>query len=411
MKILSEDMVRIQYAENFLTDISAGITAGIYWVKGAEAIRVVKAPGRVNLIGEHTDYNDGFVLPIAINYYTYIAFTPRADRQLHIIAKDFNNASVIIYIDQPMQRDPDNSWSNYIRGVVQEMRRKNYALAGGNLFITGNLPMGAGLSSSASLEIATIRALTELSNETITPSEAALVGQAAENNFVGCKCGIMDQLISVLGQDSSALLIDCENLATRSVSIPADWELLIVHSGVKRGLANSEYNQRRQQSEAAAAYFGKASLRDINLEQLLAAEAELDPLTFRRARHVLTENARTLLAAGALTAGDMPTLAKAMQESHLSMRDDFNITMPSIDALVNILTVAGDGYAGVRMTGGGFGGCVVAIAPKNIIPQLTAAVAQHYEVDTGCVATLIPAKAIAGAFANGAETLQPSKFL
>ncbi|MES2675570.1 MAG: galactokinase [Pseudomonadota bacterium] len=410
MKILSEDIVKIQYAANFSADISAGIAAGIYWVKGAENVRVVKAPGRVNLIGEHTDYNGGFVLPIAINYYTYIAFTPRADRQLHIIAKDFNNASVVINLDEPMQRDHYNSWSNYIRGVVQELLQKKYILAGGNLFITGNVPIGAGLSSSASLEIATIRALIELSNETITPSEAALAGQAAENNFVGCKCGIMDQLISALGQDSSALLIDCENLVTRSVAIPADWELLIVHSGVKRGLVDSEYNQRRLQCEAAATYFGKATLRDISVEQLFAAEAELDPLTFRRARHVLTENARTILAADALTTRDMSTLAKAMQESHSSMRDDFNITTPSIDALVNILTVAGDGYAGVRMTGGGFGGCVVAIAPTTIIPQLTAAVEQHYEVDTGCIATLFPAKAVAGAFANGAETLQPSKF-
>lgn len=404
MKIFSDDIVRKQFIESFAADFSAKSLKQI----SADAIKIVKAPGRVNLIGEHTDYNGGFVLPIAINYFTYIAFIPRNDRELHIIAKDFNNALVIINVDEPMQLDTVNSWSNYIRGVIQEMVQDDFALSGGNLLITGNVPIGAGLSSSASLEVATIRALTELSHQAMNPLEAALIGQAAENNFVGCKCGIMDQLISALGQDSSALLIDCENLTTRSVSIPTDWELLIVHSGVKRGLVNSEYNQRRQQCETAAAYFGKATLRGVNLEQLLAAETQLDELSFRRARHVLTENVRTLLAADALVAGDMSTLAKAMAASHVSMRDDFNITTPSIDALVNILTVAGDGKAGVRMTGGGFGGCVVAIAPTKIIPQLMAAVEKHYEVDTGCVATLIPAKAIAGAFAVASKTLQPS---
>ncbi len=387
MKTLSEDIVKKQFAEIFSS-------------YSTDSIQVVKAPGRVNLIGEHTDYNDGFVLPIAINYYTYIAFTPRTNRELHIIAKDFNHALVIINIDEPMQLDPDNGWSNYIRGVIQEMLKKDFTLAGGNFLITGNVPIGAGLSSSASLEIAMIRAMTQLTNQAINPIQAAVMGQAAENNFVGCNCGIMDQLISALGQDNSALLIDCENLTTHTVSIPAHWELLIVHSGVKRGLVDSEYNQRRQQCENAAAHFGKATLREINLEQLFAAEAELDVLSFRRARHVLTENARTLLAADALTTGDMPALAKVMAASHLSMRNDFNITTPSIDTLVDILATAGDGQVGVRMTGGGFGGCVVAIAPSNIIPQLMQAVEQHYQVNTGCIATLIPAKAIAGAFAQ-----------
>lgn len=364
-----------------------------------EAVQIVKAPGRVNLIGEHTDYNDGFVLPIAINYYTFIAFSPRADRELHVVATDFGDDMVIINVDQPMQKDPTSHWSNYIRGIVQEVLNKDFDVSGGQLLIAGNVPIGAGLSSSASLEIAAIRALTALSKETINPTTAALIGQAAENNFVGCKCGIMDQLISARGEYSSALLIDCKDLSTRSVSIPRNWELLIVHSGVKRGLVDSEYNSRRQQCEAAAAHFGKPSLRSVSLQQLLAAEKNLDPLSFRRARHVLTENARTLLAADALAAGDMVSLATAMAESHASMRDDFNITTPSIDTLVEILTLAGEGQAGVRMTGGGFGGCVVAIAPAEIIPSLIAAVEQHYQRKTGCVPTFIPAKAVAGAFA------------
>jgi galactokinase len=282
---------------------------------------------------------------------------------------------------------------------VQQLRQNTFRLCGANVLITGNVPAGAGLSSSASLEMAVIRALTALSGEAVEPAAAALMGQAAENHFVGCNCGIMDQLISACGEADSALLIDCRDLATRAVSIPADWEILIIHSGVKRGLVESEYNQRRQQCEAAANYFGKQSLRDVSLPALLSAQRDLDPLLFKRARHVLTENVRTLKAADALTAGDMSLLAEAMAESHISMRDDFNITVPPIDTLVRIVSSASDGLAGVRMTGGGFGGCVVAIAPQAMIPLLKAAVERDYHRQTGYVATLIQAKATAGAFA------------
>jgi galactokinase len=365
---------------------------------GQEPGLTVQAPGRVNLIGEHTDYNDGFVLPAAINYSTWIAASTRNDRELHVVARDFDSQRVVVHLDAPMCQDPTAPWSDYLRGVVQELQKRGYRLSGGNLLVAGNVPAGAGLSSSASLEVALVRALTELSDEAIDPTEAALVGQAAENNFVGCNCGIMDQLISARGKESSALLIDCQDLSTRCVSIPRDWEILIVHSGVKRGLVESEYNQRRTQCETAAAFFGQQTLRGVDLEQLLAAEDKLDELSFRRARHVLTENKRTLLAAEALSSGDMPTLARVMAESHLSMRDDFSITTPAIDRLVEILQKAGEGRVGARMTGGGFGGCVVSIAPAVMIPQLMRAVEQYYQVDTGCIPTLIPAKASKGAF-------------
>ena len=392
MKNLSADTLKQEFQQHF-PDINPN------------QIQVIKAPGRVNLIGEHTDYNDGFVLPVAINYYTYIAFSPYPARELHIIASDFGNELIIIDLDKPLQKQAAGNWKNYVLGVVQEMLNKNLALTGGKLLISGNVPVGAGLSSSASLEIALIRALTILSENIIDPTLAAIIGQAAENNFVGCSCGIMDQLISARGEESSALLIDCENLSTKSVSIPNDWALLIVHSGVKRGLVDSEYNLRRQQCETVAKYFGQSSLRKVTLEQLFAAENKLDTpnnldtLSFRRARHVLTENKRTLLAADALAAGNMPALVTLMAESHQSMRDDFNITTASIDKLVEIMTAAGNGNAGVRMTGGGFGGCVISIAPADIIPQLIAAVERNYKLATGCTPTLIPAKAVAGAFA------------
>jgi galactokinase len=367
---------------------------------GSLPVTTVKAPGRVNLIGEHTDYNSGFVLPAAINYHTYIAYAPRDGRQIQVVAYNFDNQSVMIDLDAQQIHAADDSWVNYVRGVVQELRKQGFTLAGGDLYVAGDLHSGAGLSSSASLEMALIRALLSLSGETIDPTQAALIGQAAENNFVGCNCGIMDQLISARGQENAALLIDCENLSAQAVDVPENWEILIVHSGVKRGLVDSEYNQRRQQCEQAAAYFGETSLRAVGLEQLLAAEDKLDDLSFRRARHVLTENQRTLAAAKALSSGDLNTLVRVMGESHRSMRDDFNITTPAIDTLVDILSEAGGGAAGARMTGGGFGGCVVAVAPATIISTLMLAVDAHYQEQTGCIPTLIRAKASAGAFSQ-----------
>ncbi|WP_049630198.1 galactokinase [Cellvibrio sp. pealriver] len=358
----------------------------------------VKAPGRVNLIGEHTDYNGGFVLPAAINYHTYIAFAPRAERQLRVVAHNINQQIAFVDLDAQQAHDQDAPWNNYIRGVVQELRKAGFQLAGGDLYIAGDLQSGAGLSSSASLEMALIRALTSLSGESVEPTQAALIGQAAENHFVGCNCGIMDQLISARGQANAALLIDCQDLGVRTVPVPADWEILIVHSGVKRGLVDSEYNQRRLQCEQVARFFNQSSLRGVSLDQLLAAEQQLDELSFRRARHVLTENQRTLAAADALAAGDLTGLVKVMAESHASMRDDFNITTPAIDALVEILQKAGDGKAGARMTGGGFGGCVVAVAPAAVIAQLMVAVEAQYQQQTGCVPTLIRAIASPGAF-------------
>ncbi len=311
---------------------------------------LAQAPGRVNLIGEHTDYNDGFVLPAAIDYVNAVAAAPRQDRQIHATAMDFQSQSVCFSLDQPMENDPVSPWSDYLRGVVKALLAEGYQLVGADLLIHGNVPPGAGLSSSAALEMALIRALTALSGEPITSERAAQLGQWAENHFVGCNCGIMDQLVSAQGQAGNALLIDCRSLQTRSVPIPEGWALLIVESGVSRGLVDSEYNLRREQCEAAAAFFGANSLRDVTLEQLTAAQRELDSVLFQRAHHVLSENERTLRAADALRDGDMPTLAAVMMESHRSMRDDFAITTPAIDTLVSILARAARGQAGVRMT-------------------------------------------------------------
>lgn len=387
---------------NNLNEAKVADLFGDYFQQQPELL--VRAPGRVNLIGEHTDYNGGFVLPAAIDYHTWIAASGaddrllQDDRLLYVVAQNMEQQQVVIDLDAEMQPDNTASWSNYVRGVIQQLRRNGFKLRGGKMLVVGNIPAGAGLSSSAALEMAVIRALTGLSGETVAPKAAALMGQAAENEFVGCNCGIMDQLISACGEANCALLIDCQDLSTRAVAIPTAWEILIVHSGVKRGLVDSEYNQRREQCETAAAYFGKRSLRDVSLEQLLAGEANLDALSFCRARHVLTENSRTLTAADALSRGDMGLLSKVMAESHASMRDDFEITTPEIDQLVDILNEAGQGQVGARMTGGGFGGCVVALAPRELMERLMAAVEDQYQTATGCQPLLIRARASAGAF-------------
>lgn len=365
---------------------------------GRPADLIASAPGRVNLIGEHTDYNQGFVLPAAINYYTHVSASARGDRRLELVARGMGGQRVSLDLDGTMQRDPLAPWSDYARGLVQQLRAAGYQLAGGELLIAGDVPTGAGLSSSASLEMALISAFMQLSGESISGSQAALIGQAAENRFVGCNCGIMDQLISACGRAKSALLIDCRDLACRPVAIPESWEILIVHSGVKRGLVDSEYNLRRQQCERAAVFFGKASLRDLSLDQLLGAEGLLDALSFNRARHVLSENARTLATAEALQRGNLSLVSRAMAESHASMRDDFAITTPAIDALVSLIAAAGGDKVGVRMTGGGFGGCVVAIAPREQLPGLVEAVERDYTRLTGCLPKFFRATASAGAF-------------
>jgi galactokinase len=364
---------------------------------------VVTAPGRVNLIGEHTDYNDGFVLPVAINYHTAVAVSPRRDRQICANALD-EGSQVSLNLDASMEFDTTNRWSNYLRGVIVELLANGYQLAGADLTITGNVPMGAGLSSSAALEIALIRALTRLRSESIDGERAARIGQAAENNFVGCNCGIMDQLISARAEADNALLIDCRSLECRAVPLPQDAALLVINSNVKRQLVDGEYNLRRAQCEQAARHFGAAVLRDVSLEQLNAAAADLPDVQFRRARHVISENNRTLEAAAALREGNLAQVSRLMFESHESMRHDFEITVPQIDALVDIVrSVIGDA-GGVRMTGGGFGGCVIALVPQSLADTVTAAVATRYPTLTGLQPDIFRCSVAAGAFSQAGSS-------
>ncbi|HEI8865916.1 galactokinase [Serratia sp. AKBS12] len=338
----------------------------------------IQAPGRVNLIGEHTDYNDGFVLPCAIDYQTVISIAKRDDRQIRVLAADYDNQQDQFSLDAAIEAHPQLQWANYVRGVVKHLQSRNADFGGADLVIGGNVPQGAGLSSSASLEVALGQALQALYQLPLDGVALALNGQEAENQFVGCNCGIMDQLISALGQKDHALLIDCRSLETRAVPMPPNVAVVIINSNVKRGLVDSEYNTRRKQCEAAARFFGVKALRDVSPELFFPIQHEMDPLVAKRARHVISENQRTLAAAEALAAGDLKRIGALMAESHASMRDDFEITVPPIDTLVEIVKgVIGD-RGGVRMTGGGFGGCIVALMPLDLVEAVRSTVQREY---------------------------------
>jgi galactokinase len=356
-----------------------------------------RAPGRVNLIGEHTDYNDGFVLPCAINYHTIIAAEPRNDQRVSLAAADYGAQISEFSLTGEITPDPAAPWSNYVRGVAWALTQQGHALQGANMVIAGDVPQGAGLSSSASLEVAAGLALTRLSGLEVDLKAIALMGQQAENNFVGIRTGIMDQFIAALGQANHALLIDCRSLDYQAVPIPADVAVIIANSNVKRGLVDSEYNTRRRECEAAAAHFGVPALRDVSPDIFALHADELDETVAKRARHIITENVRTEAAAEALNKGNLKEMGRLMTESHASMRDDFEITVPPIDALVEIVAEVIGEAGGVRMTGGGFGGCIVALAPQEMIPAVEAAIAAKYPPASGLKATIYVCQASAGA--------------
>ncbi|WP_035480070.1 galactokinase [Aliagarivorans marinus] len=358
---------------------------------------LIQAPGRVNLIGEHTDYNDGFVLPCAIDYQAVVAASRRDDKVVRVVSVDYDDAQDEFRLDQEIEFVEGKMWANYIRGVVKCLLARGYQFAGADISVSGNVPQGAGLSSSAALEVVIGQTFKTLYNLSISQQEIALNGQQAENEFVGCNCGIMDQLISAEGKQDHALLIDCRSLETRPVAMPTDLAVMIINSNKKRGLVDSEYNTRREQCEEAARYFKVKALRDVTLEQLEAAKSEISELVYKRARHVITENTRTEQAADALAKGDKVVMASLMAESHASMRDDFEITVSEIDTLVEIVKDVAGEDGGVRMTGGGFGGCVVSLLPLDKVEAAQQAIEQHYFAKTGLKADIYVCQAKDGA--------------
>ncbi|MBG6029613.1 galactokinase [Proteus hauseri] len=373
------------------------VTRSFSSIFGYVPTHFIQAPGRVNLIGEHTDYNDGFVLPCAINYQMVVAAAKREDNTIRVIAVDYQNEVDEFSLDNTIEFLPNKMWANYVRGVIHFLQKENYSFHGMDIAISGNVPQGAGLSSSAALEVAIGQTVKTLYQLPISQKEIALNGQKAENQFVGCNCGIMDQLISACGEENHALLIDCRSLETSAVTMPENGVVMIINTNKKRGLVDSEYNTRRQQCEEAARILNVAALRDATLEDLLAKKVLMSEVVYRRARHVITENRRTLDAAEALRQGDLTTLSQLMMQSHHSMRDDFEITVNEVDSLVEIVkSVIGD-RGGVRMTGGGFGGCVVALVTPDLVDKVVDSVKAQYEAKTGLKETIYVCSASQGA--------------
>ncbi len=343
---------------------------------------VVRAPGRVNLIGEHTDYNDGFAMPVAIGPETRVALRRRRDDEIRVAALNFGEEDA--FVPSPdLQKAALGGWRDYIRGTVAILAREGVDIGGLDIAVLGDVPMGTGLSSSASLEVAVATGVLALAGRQEDPKQVALWAQAAENDFVGMRCGNLDQLASAATVEGAALLIDCRSLDLRPVEMPSDAAVMIVQSGVVRGLVEGHYNERRRQCEEAAAALAVPALRDADLAMLEAAAADLDPVVFRRARHVITENDRTLAAAEALALGDLQAVGVLMRESHASQRDDFEITVPATDRLAELMSEAIGQHGGARQTGGGFGGAVVGLMRNDRVEAVRERVLSEYRTPSG----------------------------
>ena len=345
----------------------------------------VFAPGRVNIIGEHTDYNDGFVMPCAINYGMAVSFAKRNDSIWRVYAIDINEQDEFDLSQDFTQSE--HKWANYVRGVVKYIQEQCPEFKqGADLVMTSDVPMSSGLSSSAALEISIGKTCQVLGNLPLSLAQIALIGQKAENKFVGANCGNMDQLTSALGQKDHLIMIDCRSLEITPTPVPQGYSIAIINSNVKHDLVTGEYNNRRQECEQAAKFFGVKALRDVTPEQFHARENELkaeSELAYKRAKHVVYEDQRVLDAVVALKANDMVKLGQLMGESHDSMRDDFEITIPEIDYLVELAQVAIGKNGGARMTGGGFGGCIVCLMPNEKVEALRQLIADNYEKQTG----------------------------
>jgi galactokinase len=344
---------------------------------------VARAPGRVNLIGDHTDYNDGFVLPMAIDRAVWIALRPRGDQRVTVHSLDFDEARTFDLADVVDLVERGSGWLEYVRGVAWALGDAGHVLTRGWDGVTaGDVPVGAGLSSSAALELATARAFAAVGDLRWEPTAMALLAQRAENAWVGVNCGIMDQLISAAGATGRALLIDCRSLETRLVPLPDEVAVVVLDTATRRGLVDSAYNERRAQCEKAAAFFGVRALRDVDEDTIVSSAPRLDPLTYKRARHVVTENARTVAAAAALASGDVKTVGRLMSASHVSLRDDFEVSRRELDLMVE-LAEAQDACHGARMTGAGFGGCAVALVDGDAAAEFARDVARRYEAEVG----------------------------
>ena len=359
---------------------------------GRDPELVITSPGRVNLIGEHTDYNEGFALPMAIDRATVIAASARADRHVEVESEGFGTA--VFSLDR-LEKGGE-TWIEYVKGVAWAMGPESTSGLDG--FITSDIPLGASLSSSAALEIGAARVFSALAGNDWDPVEAAQLSQRAENEWVGMNSGIMDQLVCAAGCEGHALLIDCRSLDISPVPIPAGVSVVILDTGTRRRLTESRYNERRRQCEAAADAYGVSSLRDLSLEAIQAMVIG-NPLLAKRALHVVSENARVLAAVDALRAGDAEGFGSLMATSHESLRSDFEVSSVELDVIVEAATEA-DGCLGARMTGGGFAGCAVALVETESAGDFATAVAHTYGRATDLEASIYVCQPADGASAR-----------
>jgi len=353
---------------------------------------IIRAPGRVNIIGEHTDYNDGFVLPMAIDRAVWIALRPRRDRQVIVHSLDFDEAAEFSLDNLHKGK----GWPEYIKGVAWAFQVEGHGLKGWEGVMTGDVPIGAGLSSSAALELAAARAFAAVSDLEWEPVKMARLGLKAEVEWVGLNCGIMDQMICAAAQAGHALFLDCRSLDFEQIPLPGGLSVAVLDTATRRGLVDSDYNERRAQCDAAVRFFGVRALRDVDRQTFETRAGQLDPLTRRRARHVIRENERVSQAVAAMRRGDMERLGGLLDASHASLRDDFEVSSPALDSMVEIARQAA-GCFGVRMTGAGFGGCAVALVRAEKVQEFSLHVAQEYTRQTGLTPSVYICQAAAGA--------------
>ena len=361
--------------------------------------KVFAAPGRVNLIGEHTDYAEGFVMPVAIDFATLAGVSPRSDGKIVLYAANYSEERVFEARALPARASKD--WSDYPLGVLAILQGEGHRIPAFSMTLWGDVPLASGLSSSASVEVATALAVTSLLRVSYPGAQLARLCQRAENEFVGASSGIMDQFISANGAENHALLLDCRDLTFKLVPIPPHVALVIANTMVKHSVAGGEYTSRRAQVEEAAAVIGRHRpevkfLRDATLDDLAKWGSEMSPLALKRARHVISENARTVSAADALMRGDLKELGRLMAEAHASYSQDFEASCVEADAMV---ALAQDlpGLIGARLTGGGFGGCTINLVERENAAEFSEELSARYATETGIVPQVMICHASSGA--------------
>jgi galactokinase len=383
-----------------LNDLSAQVAADFLKAFNRPPRWIVAAPGRVNVIGEHTDYNDGFVLPMAIEFYAVMAADrPPGGENRVLIHSTAESEPASIDLSAPLRPSP-LKWSNYPRGVIAGFLERGINLGGLDVFLRSTVPLGGGLSSSAALEVSTATLIEAVSGKKLDPVEKALLCQKAEHEFANVPCGIMDQFISVMGRESHLLLLDCRTRKTELVPMrDPSVELLISNTNVRHELGSGQYAKRRAQCEAAACVLGVPSLRDAQPASLQSARGKMEDVVFRRARHVIGENERTVQAAAAVRASQWQKVGDLMYASHKSLRDDYEVSCAELDAIVEIAEGIGPqgGVYGCRMTGGGFGGCTVALVKTDAVQAVTQQIGAAYKEKTGLTATIFGSRPAAGA--------------